>query len=173
MSCRCSQSLSANFLIFIWLLFLVEAKIRKFIAFCKAYEETGLKLYAISPSNEPGYEAPWNSCKWTSQQMGTFLTGYLEPAMKKSCPDIRIIYGENLSWSDPEHPQLQFLSSQRFVEEILAEYPTMDGDTYIALEQYVTTEHQNWEKTEFKYQGKGYSLLIQPRSVTSLVGFIK
>lgn len=312
------------------------------VAFCKAYEETGLKLYAISPSNEPGYEAPWNSCKWTPQQMGTFLTGYLEPAIKKSCPDIRIIYGENPSWSNPEHPQLQFLSSQKFVEEILAEHPTMDADTYIAsghgyeiplsqyvpgekdvavpivpyenaakkgqhvwvteissidpldsgmdnglkwaslfhryltaaqvnaivwwggamptsnneslivldknrdeysltkryaafgnytryipvgscrienelyslpeelmvssfccdkqytavvvnptdkaircrlqienaekkgaLEQYVTTEHQNWEKTEIKYQGKGYSLLIQPRSVTSLVGFIK
>lgn len=118
------------------------------VAFCKAYEEAGLKLYAISPSNEPGYEAPWNSCKWTPQQMGTFLTEYLEPAIKKSCPDVRIIYGENPSWSNPEHPKLQFLSSQKFVEEILAAHPAMDGNTYIAsghgyeipLSQYIPGE---------------------------------
>lgn len=118
------------------------------VAFCKAYEEAGLKLYAISPSNEPGYEAPWNSCKWTPRQMGTFLTEYLEPAIRKSCPDVRIIYGENPSWSNPEHPKLQFLSSQKFVEEILAAHPAMDGNTYIAsghgyeipLSQYIPGE---------------------------------
>lgn len=118
------------------------------VAFCKAYEEAGLKLYAISPSNEPGYEAPWNSCKWTPQQMGAFLTEYLEPAIKKSCPGVRIIYGENPSWSNPEHPKLQFLSSQKFVDEILAAHPTMDDNMYIAsghgyeipLSQYIPGE---------------------------------
>ena len=118
------------------------------VAFCKAYEEAGLKLYAISPSNEPGYEAPWYSCKWTPQQMGAFLTEYLEPAIKKSCPGVRIIYGENPSWSNPEHPKLQFLSSQKFVDEILAAHPTMDDNMYIAsghgyeipLSQYIPGE---------------------------------
>lgn len=118
------------------------------VAFCKAYEEAGLELYAISPSNEPGYEAPWNSCKWTPQQMGAFLTEYLEPAIKKSCPGVRIIYGENPSWSNPEHPKLQFLSSQKFVDEILAAHPTMDDNMYIAsghgyeipLSQYIPGE---------------------------------
>ena len=118
------------------------------VAFCKAYEEAGLKLYAISPSNEPGYEAPWNSCKWTPQQMGTFLADYLEPAMKKYCPGVRIIYGENPSWSNPDHPKLQFLSSQKFVEEIIDAHPAMDSNMYIAsghgyeipLSQYIPGE---------------------------------
>ena len=118
------------------------------VAFCKSYEEAGMKLYAISPSNEPCYEAPWNSCKWTTQQMGLFLSTYLEPAMRKSCPGVRIIYGENPSWSNPDHPKLQFLSSQKFVDEILACHPDMDSDLYIAsghgyeipLSQYIPGE---------------------------------
>lgn len=125
-----------------------EAFAHYLVAFCKAYEEAGLKLYAISPSNEPGYEAPWNSCKWTPEQMGRFLTGYLEPAMKNACPDVRIIYGENPAWSNPEHPQLQFLSSKQFVEDILAAHPEMKDFPYIAsghgyeipLSQYIPGE---------------------------------
>lgn len=30
-------------------------------AFYKAYKSKGITPYAISPSNEPGYAAPWNS----------------------------------------------------------------------------------------------------------------
>lgn len=102
------------------------------VAFCKSYEEAGLPLYAISPSNEPGYEAPWNSCKWTSKQMGTFLTNYLKPTMDKYCPNTKIIYGENPSWSTPDHPKLQYLSSQKFVDEILEEHIDMQPNKYIA-----------------------------------------
>lgn len=102
------------------------------VTFCKAYEDAGLKIYAISPSNEPGYEAPWNSCKWTPEQMGEFLTRHLAPTFRQHCPDIRIIYGENPTWSTAPHPMLQGISSEKFVNEILDKYPEVNGYPYIA-----------------------------------------
>lgn len=102
------------------------------VAFCKAYEETGLKVYAISPSNEPGYEAPWNSCKWTPEQMGNFLTKHLAPTFKQHCPNVQIIYGENPTWSTARHPMLQGISSEKFVNAILDQYPEIKGYPYIA-----------------------------------------
>lgn len=102
------------------------------VTFCKAYEDAGLKIYAISPSNEPGYEAPWNSCKWSPEQMGTFLTKHLVPTFKQTCPDIQIIYGENPTWSTARHPMLQGISSEKFVNEILNQFPEVNGYPYIA-----------------------------------------
>lgn len=102
------------------------------VNFCKAYEESGLKIYAISPSNEPGYEAPWNSCKWTPNEMGRFLTKHLTPTMKKECSHIQIIYGENPTWSTPQNPMVQFIASEKFVNEILDKYPEVNGYPYIA-----------------------------------------
>ncbi|WP_455593219.1 glycoside hydrolase [Bacteroides sp.] len=102
------------------------------VNFCKAYQENGLHIYAISPSNEPGYEAPWNSCKWTPGQMGQFLSENLAPVMKEHCPAIKIIYGENPTWSTPQNPMLQFISSDKFVNEILDTYPDVTGDMFIA-----------------------------------------
>lgn len=102
------------------------------VTFCKAYEAAGLKIYAISPSNEPGYEAPWNSCKWTPEQMGKFLTKHLVPTFKQHCPDVQIIYGENPTWSTAQNPMLQFISSEKFVNEILDQYPEVNGYPYIA-----------------------------------------
>lgn len=102
------------------------------VNFCKAYEEAGMKIYAISPSNEPGYEAPWNSCKWNPNEMGRFLTENLAPTMKKQCPGIKIIYGENPTWSTPQNPMLQFIASEKFVNDILDNYPEVNGDLYIA-----------------------------------------
>lgn len=101
-------------------------------AFCKAYEEAGLKVYAISPSNEPGYEAPWNSCKWAPEDMGRFLTEHLAPTFKKSCPEVQIIYGENPTWSTPKQPMLQFIASEKFVNDILDKYPKVNGYPFIA-----------------------------------------
>lgn len=102
------------------------------VNFCKAYEDAGLKIYAISPSNEPGYEAPWNSCKWTPAEMGNFLTKHLAPTMKKECSHVQIIYGENPTWSTPQNPMVQFIASEKFVNEILDKFPEVNGYPYIA-----------------------------------------
>ena len=47
--------------------------------FCEAYNKAGIPIYAVSPSNEPGYAAPWNSCLWTPQEMGDFIQHNLLP----------------------------------------------------------------------------------------------
>lgn len=101
-------------------------------AFCLAYEAVGLKVNALSPSNEPGYEAEWNSCKWQPAEMGKFLMENLGPTFRKKCPDVKIVYGENCLWSTPRHPKLAFISSKKFVDEIIDLYPDINQYVQIA-----------------------------------------
>lgn len=93
------------------------------VAFCKAYASVGLNVDIISPSNEPGYEAEWNSCKWSASEMGKFITQNLAPALKKENCNATILFGENCLWSTPKNPILSFVSSQKFVEDIIQNYP--------------------------------------------------
>lgn len=58
-------------------------------------------------------------------------------------------------------------------KEIRCNLQVKDAEQTGVLMQYTTTETQNWEQTEIKYKGKGYSLLIPPYSVTSLAGLVK
>ena len=58
------------------------------VSFCKAFESIGVNVYALSPSNEPGYAAPWNSCLWTPEKMGKFVEDYLLPALIENRIDI-------------------------------------------------------------------------------------
>lgn len=91
-------------------------------AFYKAYKSVGLEPYAISPSNEPGYAAPWNSSLWTADKMGQFITRYLGPTFGKDSVGARIVFGENPLWSAVS-PQADIASSLHFVSTILTNYP--------------------------------------------------
>ena len=91
-------------------------------AFYKAYSSIGLEPYAISPSNEPGYAAPWNSSLWTAGKMGQFITQYLGPTFEKEGVGAHIVFGENPFWSAVSS-QADFVSSQHFVSTILTDYP--------------------------------------------------
>ncbi|MCC8155089.1 MAG: hypothetical protein LIP01_13400 [Tannerellaceae bacterium] len=90
-------------------------------AFYKAYQAAGMEPYAISPSNEPGYAAPWNSSVWSADKMGEFLTKHLGPTFQKEKVDAKIVFGENPFWSATT--MLSSLSSEDFVNTILEEYP--------------------------------------------------
>lgn len=100
-------------------------------AFYKAYESKGLAPYAISPSNEPGYAAPWNSSLWTADEMGKFITAHLGPTFKKEGIPAKIIFGENPLWSVCM-PQLKMVSSKDFTDAILRDYPQAKGFNLIA-----------------------------------------
>lgn len=91
-------------------------------AFYKAYASIGLEPYAISPSNEPGYAAPWNSSLWTADKMGQFITQNLGPTFGKDSVNAHIVFGENPFWSAVSS-QANFVSSQHFVNTILTDYP--------------------------------------------------
>lgn len=101
------------------------------VAFYKAYRSAGLPPYAISPSNEPGYAAPWNSSLWTPEKMGKFITEYLGPAFQKEQIPARIVFGENPFWSAVSE-QAAFVSSLAFVNKILGQYPAITEFPLIA-----------------------------------------
>lgn len=100
-------------------------------SFYKAYTSVGLEPYALSPSNEPGYAAPWNSSLWTPEKMGEFITRYLGPTFRRMQIPARIIFGENPLWSAVS-PQADFASSLYFTNTILEKYPEIKDFNLIA-----------------------------------------
>lgn len=100
--------------------------------FCQAYASIGLEVYAISPSNEPGYEAEWNSCKWNAAQMGTFITENLGPALKQNGVKADVVFGENPFWSTPKDSPIAVVSSEKFVDDIIDAHPDINTIARIA-----------------------------------------
>ena len=53
---------------------------RYFVRFIEAYEAEGIKIYAITPQNEPGYSpSSYPTCGWTAGQQRDFIRDYLGP----------------------------------------------------------------------------------------------
>ena len=100
------------------------------VSFYRAFESIGVNTYAISPSNEPGYAAPWNSCEWTYDEMGDFIHNYLLPTYKKENVPAKVIFGENPAWSTV-FDKLKMISSADFCNDLLKKYP-LDADRVIA-----------------------------------------
>lgn len=100
-------------------------------AFYRAYTSVGLEPYAISPSNEPGYAAPWNSSLWTPEKMGEFIMEYLGPTFKKEGIPAHIVFGENPFWSAVSR-QAVSVSSRHFTNAIVSRYPDIGRYPVIA-----------------------------------------
>lgn len=99
--------------------------------FCEAYNKAGIPIYAVSPSNEPGYAAPWNSCLWTPQEMGDFIQHNLLPTLQKRNPEVKVLFGENPAWSTV-FDQLKMISSADFVNNVLQTHADMPENNIIA-----------------------------------------
>ena len=53
---------------------------RYFVQFIKAYEAERIKIYAITPQNEPGYSpSSYPTCGWTAEQQRDFIRDDLGP----------------------------------------------------------------------------------------------
>lgn len=99
--------------------------------FCEAYNKAGIPIYAVSPSNEPGYAAPWNSCLWTPQEMGDFIQHNLLPTLQKRNPEVKVLFGENPAWSTV-FDRLKMISSADFVNNVLQTHADMPENNIIA-----------------------------------------
>lgn len=99
--------------------------------FCEAYNKAGIPIYAVSPSNEPGYAAPWNSCLWTPQEMGDFIQHNLLPTLQKRNPEVKELFGENPAWSTV-FDRLKMISSADFVNNVLQTHADMPENNIIA-----------------------------------------
>ena len=99
--------------------------------FCEAYNKAGIPIYAVSPSNEPGYAAPWNSCLWTPQEMGDFIQHNLLPTLQKRNLEVKVLFGENPAWSTV-FDRLKMISSADFVNNVLQTHADMPEKNIIA-----------------------------------------
>lgn len=99
--------------------------------FCEAYNKAGIPIYAVSPSNEPGYAAPWNSCLWTPQEMGDFIQHNLLPTLQKRNPEVKVLFGESPAWSTV-FDRLKMISSADFVNNVLQTHADMPEKNIIA-----------------------------------------
>lgn len=100
-------------------------------SFYETFQSIGINTYAISPSNEPGYAAPWNSCEWSAKEMGDFIYDYLLPTFRYRNISSKIIFGENPAWSTV-FERLRMISSADFVNTILTNHPNMEQERLIA-----------------------------------------
>lgn len=99
--------------------------------FCEAYNKAGIPIYAVSPSNEPRYAAPWNSCLWTPQEMGDFIQHNLLPTLQKRNLKVKVLFGENPAWSTV-FDRLKMISSADFVNNVLQTHADMPEKNIIA-----------------------------------------
>ncbi|RWS20084.1 hypothetical protein B4U80_12156, partial [Leptotrombidium deliense] len=68
--------------------------------YVKMHERVNLKLYAISPQNEPEYATTdWDGCIWLPHQTANFVKHYLKPTFKNQSIDTKIIIGETANWN--------------------------------------------------------------------------
>lgn len=87
--------------------------------FSKSYNKAGLKVYAISPVNEPNYEADWNSCKWSEKQLADFIANYMGPTFISKGVDSKIIFGELAQWSTLVLGAFNIVSAKKYVENVM------------------------------------------------------
>lgn len=93
--------------------------------FCKAYKEKGLDVYAISPVNEPNFEAEWNSCKWSEQALADFIANNMGPTFEREGVNSQIIFGELAQWSTLVLGALNLVSAKKYVENVMDANPAM------------------------------------------------
>lgn len=91
--------------------------------FCKAYGAYGLDVYAISPVNEPNYEAEWNSCKWSEQNLADFIVNNMGPTLHQNGVDSKIVFGELAQWSTLVLGAFNLVSSKKYVENVINANP--------------------------------------------------
>lgn len=99
----------------------------------------GINLYAISVTNEPNLSTGYSSCLWSSDQLLTFVRDNLGPKMRTSCPNTRIMVGEDSNWT--ESPALSLLNNAQGVTylDIVASH-NYNSSTY---NPFTTTKSKN------------------------------
>jgi glucuronoarabinoxylan endo-1,4-beta-xylanase len=70
-------------------------------AYTRGYKQYhDIDIYAISPTNEPDYSAPYSSCRWTGEELRDFLKDYLKPTMKRNGVTVRVMIAEQSTWGE-------------------------------------------------------------------------
>ena len=108
-----------------------------FVKLIDAYKEDGVKLYAVTPQNEPNITNVYPTCHWSGPQLRDFIADYMGPALKVKHPDIELwlgLNGDPISAGDNANarlvPDLGDAKANGFLTGIAFQY---DSRTQIAL----------------------------------------
>jgi glucosylceramidase len=61
--------------------------------FVEEYDKEGIRVDAVHPQNEPGYQQDYPSCGWSAQLMTKYIRDYLGPLFADRLPDREIWVG--------------------------------------------------------------------------------
>ncbi|NEG56063.1 glycoside hydrolase family 30 protein [Bifidobacterium platyrrhinorum] len=61
----------------------LQAYANYFVKYVRAYRALGVNVTRIFPQNEPWSDAKYPTCKWTSEQLRTFIRDYLGPTFER------------------------------------------------------------------------------------------
>ncbi len=70
----------------------------RLVTYVKNLKAQGVDLKWISAQNEPNWTADYESCRYTAEQLATFIGGYLGPSLEKAGLNTRIIAPEVINW---------------------------------------------------------------------------
>ena len=59
--------------------------------FMQSYADKGVKIWGVTPQNEPEFPAPWEACAYTPDFEKDFVTGFLGPTLRQDHPDALIL----------------------------------------------------------------------------------
>jgi glucuronoarabinoxylan endo-1,4-beta-xylanase len=80
-------------------------------SFASSMAAQGIPLVAISAQNEPNYTATWDTCRYSPEQMVTFVRDFLGPALAAQTPYVPVMAPETQGWD-------QF---RRFADPLMAD----------------------------------------------------
>lgn len=67
-----------------------------FSKFLQAYQRHNINFWGVTVQNEPGFDAPWEACRYNASYMAEFVSNHLGPRLKKDFPQLHImIYDHN------------------------------------------------------------------------------
>ncbi len=97
--------------------------------YAEGLEAAGVPLYGISPQNEPDYESEWDGCRWSPQEMTTFIGQHLGPTLQSRGLQTRIIAPDTAGiGAVPGYVDALFADSAAFEHiDVIATHPYGGG----------------------------------------------
>ncbi len=83
-------------------------------------DERGTPLLGVSAQNEPDYTAEWDTCRYTPEELATFIGDYLAPALAELRAPVPVIAPEAANWNSFDEYGEAILDYEPAANSILA-----------------------------------------------------
>ena len=126
--------------------------------FVEAYRAEGIRIEAIQPQNEPGYEQTYPTCLWTPELLRDFIAHYLGPTFAERAVGAEIWLGTMSAPEDVRHVELAMADAgaAKYIAGIGVQWNTMKFVAEFSAKYglpIMQTEHKcgnyPWQKATF------------------------